>query len=355
MLPAAACARNRIGRGYGVELLGERQGGRELRATPVIKRQPIGDAEDRGRAGQGAAGVVGPALHGPELRAAGAAHDHVRGAEHRQQTEFGPAPRLVVRLVRERIEARLKQGRRLLGAAAADRGAAGAQPPGRRLERLAGRGQVAGDHFRLALAFFKEVRHQAMGDAGVQVAPLAPENRGVGRVLDQGVLEQEGTAACARLDQARLQHRLQRLLESLVRLLDHRRQQGAENDRPITEPTCMNNRAGPRLSRRAVRRSESVSGKSARRARSGASSIMRVISSTNSGMPSVRLTIRSMSMDERPAPRPIDLGETRGNRQASGVRDARRSRRCAQPMRGRLPGRVVATSRRRASSLNSTS
>ena len=216
----------RVGRGDGVELLGERQRGAELGPAPVVEREPIGDAEERGPVGQGAAGVVGALLHRAELGLPGPRITMWAGPStaSRPSSALSRASSFGWSASASRPACRSAAASWALPRPIAAPPAL--QPPRRGFERLAGGRQVAGHHFRLALPLVGEVGHQAMGDAGVQVAPLAAEDRGIGRILDQRVLEEERTAARRRLDEAGLEHRLERLLQRLLGLIDHRRQQG---------------------------------------------------------------------------------------------------------------------------------
>ena len=69
---------------------------------------------------------------------------------------------------------------------------AGAAPVGNRPRRQARLGQMLGQHFRLGLGDLGKPLLERLGDAGVQLLAPGLEQRLVGRVLDQGVLEAVG-------------------------------------------------------------------------------------------------------------------------------------------------------------------
>ena len=130
------------------------------------------------------------------------------------------------------------------------------------------------------------------GDPQVDLLALAPEQRVVGRVADQRVLERvAGLRPAAPVDQAGLHQLAQLALERVDRVRGDAASSLSENARPITEASWATSLAVPRRASRAVSESRSVVGSSRQSLDSPPSSIDRVSSSTNSGTPSVLATM----------------------------------------------------------------
>jgi hypothetical protein len=90
--------------------------------------------------------------------------------------------------------------------------------------RVAGGCQMMGQQFGAALDEIGEMRFQCRGDAPMQFLPLRAQQRAVGGVLHQRVLEQVGgmRSGAAAKQQSRIDQLSQRGLQFPLRTLRHR-------------------------------------------------------------------------------------------------------------------------------------
>ena len=139
---------------------------------------------------------------------------------------------------------------------------AGAAPIGNRPLRQARVGQMPSQHLRPGLGDVREPLFQHLGDPGMQLLAPRLEERLVGRVLDQGVLEAVGRLG--RRAAAEDQLGADQLFEGIVQLGsdsgDTAASSSREKSRPITAPICATSLTGARRSSRAISESCSVAG-----------------------------------------------------------------------------------------------
>ena len=169
-------------------------------------------------------------------------------------------------------------------------------------------GAMMRQQLRLALGDLGELAFKGFGDTGVKRASWLAQQRAIGRVLHQGMLEQVGRMRRHALpeQQAGLMRRSSADPSSASGLRTTKASRAWENSRPIAAPICATSLAGPSRSSRAISDACKLAGTAragdgtaatVRRAAPSlsASSTAFVISSTNRGMPSVRSTISAIT------------------------------------------------------------
>jgi hypothetical protein len=163
---------------------------------------------------------------------------------------------------------------------------------------------VARQQFGLVLGNLRELTFQRFGNASMKRAPRLPQQGAVGGVLHQRMLEQVAGMRWYALpeQQASGNQTVQADTNSASGLLTTADRRACENSRPIVAPTCAISFADPSRSSRAISDACRLAGTASvgvgteatvRCAAPSlpASSTALVISSTNRGMPSVRLTM----------------------------------------------------------------
>ena len=178
-------------------------------------------------------------------------------------------------------------------------------PEARRLLDQPGLGAVTRQQLGLVLGNLRELAFEGFGDAGMKRAARLAQQRAIGRVLHQRVLEQISCMrrhALPEQQTGRNETVERRLPSSASGLRTTAASSACENSRPIAAPICATSLAEPSRSSRAISEACRLAGTA--RAGDGtaaavccaspslsASSTAFVISSTNSGMPSVRSMI----------------------------------------------------------------
>ena len=177
-------------------------------------------------------------------------------------------------------------------------------PQARGLFDQASLGAVTRQQLRLALGNLGELAFEGFGDTGVKCASRLAQQRAIGRVLHQGMLEQVGRMRRHTLpeQQTSRNETVQRRSEFRPGFAYHRSQEGMRELPPDRRADLRHllGRAEPIEPRhqRSVQtcRDRQCRRRDCRNSASGAASLSAsstafVISSTNSGMPSVRSTI----------------------------------------------------------------
>ena len=163
--------------------------------------------------------------------------------------------------------------------------------------------EVTRQQFRLALGNFGELAFEGFGNTSVKRTSRFAQQRAIGRILHERVLEQIGRLRRRSLPEKQTSgDEAIRSADAKFRSLACALQppvESCENSRPITAPICATSLAGPSRSSRAISEACKLAGTAtagdgaieiacAAAASLPVSNTALVISSTNSGMPSVR-------------------------------------------------------------------
>ena len=178
--------------GAAKQILGRREGRRDLGAHEMVAALAAGDLDQPRRVAELLAQGARPLIDAAGLRGGVAVQGRQRGPQFELQSEFAPVPLRRLRQSGQRLQRPAQMGRRLGHRRTGDRALAGGAPTADGLLGHAGPGEVLRQQLGPR---FRDVRRQGLDrlrDRRMQLPPPREEQRAIGRIQHQRVLEREG-------------------------------------------------------------------------------------------------------------------------------------------------------------------